>query len=181
MATISRTELVEILKRVKGATFASVTYVTDESKSKTVNKKKLIQKEVVTNITLNANYEAKVNRIAEQKQGQKVEFKASSLIGREYAFKNCKTILKSTKNGDLMINAMVENNHKPKTTYFHEGVEISREEMIKQNLVTPSFTKPKTSTSGRGLIKAENDFKIINTKLDKITKLTLNRVTYVIK
>jgi hypothetical protein len=178
MRKINRKELVEILRNTKGTTFASLTYKVDESKSKTINKKKVLQKEVTVNVTLNSNYENKVNRILETKQGEHANFVSKEMNGKTLSFPDCKCIVENKK-AEKMLYCAIEHNAKRLTTYFHNDVVITKEKAIEKGLFTPAFFKAK-DTSGRGVVKKENDFSLITPKIENIKRITLNKEEYFI-
>lgn len=178
MATIiSRTELRELLIASTGANFVNLVYFVDESKSKTVKGSKLVQKLVKTNVTIGSSYEKKVNRIKENKQDEQATFKAEAPRGKMFFAHNILTDVKSESK--FYLNAIIENGTKRNTTYFYQGEKTTRAEIIANDLVTPSFTKPKP-TSGRGEVKAENDFSVITPNLDNIVALNMNKKKYVV-
>ena len=72
---VTTVELIEVLTASNKATFVNVTYVTNESKSRTKKGKKLLQKSVTTNGTLNFSYEKKINRILD-KENKQADFNA---------------------------------------------------------------------------------------------------------
>lgn len=174
---ISRNEFVDMLKKTKGTTFASITYFIDESKSKTINKKKVLQKSVTTNVTLNSDYEKKVNRVM-LKQDDPANFKAFEMKGKEQVFPGCRCIVKNAKD-EFMLNCVIEHNTNKVTKYFFNGLPITIDEAIKQDLFTPSFFAPKT-TAGRGTVDDENDFSVITPKIENIKCATLNSTEYII-
>ena len=82
-----------------GVTFGSITYLVDESKSKTVNKQKLIKKLTTVNVTFGASYGAKVNRIVTNKQGQVIDFTPEAPKGKEY-YMDGSPIMRDLKTGE---------------------------------------------------------------------------------
>ena len=180
MFKISRTKLIEIIKGIKGVTFANVTYFTDESKSKTVNKVKLLQKEVTLNVTLNANYENKVNRIKENKQGESGNFESQGMKGKRFMFENCRTLVETEKDHKILLYCMREHNAKSRVVYFHNGITITKDKAIEKDLFAPSFFKPKP-TAGRGEVNQENDFSVFTVGIDKIKRITIGGNEYLIE
>lgn len=162
-----------------GVAFGNVVYFVDESGSKTVNKKKVLQKLVRVNLTIGANYEGRINRDL-VKQGEEANFTAQAMSGKEY-INNEGVIARDTKTGlKRYLVATVENKTKPDTVYFHEGKRITKEKAIEANLFMPSYFTEKP-TSGRGNMSEEKDFHTISPNLDNIISLTLNKVKYVIE
>lgn len=175
--TINRTELKDLLIASKGANFVNLVYFVDESKSKTVGGQKQVQKLVKTNVTIGSSYEKKVNRIKENKQGEEATFEALAPKGKMFFANNILTDIKTESK--FYLNAIIENGTKRNTTYYHNGIKTTREEIIANDLVTPSFTKPKP-TSGRGEVNRENDFSVITPNLDNIVALNMNKEKYVV-
>lgn len=179
MMKITRTSLVELIKAVKGVTFASITYKTDESKSRTIAGKKVLQKEVTLNVTLNANYTAKVNRIIENKQDGTPDFESEKMKGKKFSFENCRSIVENDK-GDKMLYCFKEHTAKSQTTYFFEGCVIPFEKAKEKDLFAPSFFAEK-KTAGRGEVEAENDFSVFTVGFDKLKRITIKGQEYFIE
>lgn len=178
--TISTNELIELIREVKGVTFANITYHTDESKSKTKGGKKLLQKATTVNVTLNADYEKKVNRVRENKQGEdNPDFVSQGMKGKKFAFDNCKSIVEAEKTGKKMLYCFKEHNAKSDTVYYHEGNAISIEDAKAQNLFAPSFFAEK-KTVGRGTVETENDFAVFTVGIDKIKRITIKGNEYIV-
>ena len=178
--TISQKELIELIRNVKGVTFANITYHTNESKSKTINKQKALQKSVTLNVTLNANYAKKVNRVRENKQGEEnPNFVSQGMKGKKFAFDNCKAIVEAEKTGNKMLYCFKEHTAKSDIVFYKDGEKIDRDEAIAQELFTPSYFKP-VETVGRGSIDKENDFAVFTVGLDKIKRITIKGNEYII-
>ena len=178
MKQITRNELITILRNTKGATFANLTYKVDESKSRTINKKKALQKEVTVNVTLNADYAKKVNRVLENKQDETPDFEAKAMNGKTKSFDDCRCIVENAR-GNRMLYCFIENNAPRLTTYFHNDCVITKDKAIKLNLFTPAFFKPK-ETVGRGSVKSENDFSVITPSINNIKRIKMNKEEYII-
>jgi len=180
MFRITKDKLIELVKSVKGVTFANVTYFVNESKSRTIAGAKALQKEVTVNVTLNANYTAKVNRIKENKQDETPDFISEEMKGKKFMFENCRTLVEAEKTGKVMLYCMRENKAKSRVVYFHNGLTITKEKAIEKNLFAPSFFAPKT-TAGRGEIEAENDFSVFTVGIDNIKRITINKTEYIVE
>lgn len=155
-----------------------VTYFTNHADSKTVNKKKVLQKITRTTITVGSEYQKKVNKILEKKQGENPDFVSQEMKGkfRPYGFEV--PIVAATNNPDFeMLCAIVENHTKPKSVLFHNGEIISYEKAVALDLFTPAHYQPKPTT-GRGRVDEENDFHFITLGFDKILKINLNKKIY---
>ena len=174
---VTTAELIEVLTRSNKATFVNVTYVTNENKSRTKKGKKLLQKSVTTNGTLNFDYTKKINRILE-KENKEVDFHA---LGNwhEYLFDNNRAVLTDTKTKTkFYVRLAIENHTKPTTSYFSNGKPISKEQAIKNDMFAPNYFAPK-KTSGRGSIDKEHDFSFIALELKNVAVITMNKVDYI--
>jgi len=178
MLNITRANLISLIRAVKGVTFASITYKTNESKSRTVAGKKALQKEVTLNVTLNANYEAKVNRIIENKQDGTPDFEAKEMKGKKLSFDDCRSIVENDK-GNKMLYCFKEHNAKSQITYFHNDCVIPFEKAKEKDLFAPSFFAEQT-TAGRGEIDPENNFAVFTVGFDKIKRITIKGEEYLV-
>ena len=175
MATrISQQQLANMLKELKGTTFATIEYFVDESKSRVIAGKKQVQKLVRVNVTLGSNYENKVNKIATVKQDMEVNFESQAMIGKSFVG-GC--LIKADKSGDLMLYATIEKNAKRQTTYFHKGIPHTVEQLKPLDVLAPSFFAEKP-TMGRGLVEKENDFALISPKLSNIKYIKTNKMEF---
>lgn len=174
---ITKTELVEVVRAIKGAKFTSVTYFVDESKSKSIKGAKALQKLVTVNLTLNSDYERKVNRILENKQDETADFVAQAMKGKTLAFEGCRSILKSEKTEKLLLYGIIEHNAPKQTTYYKDGQPIAFEKAVEEGLFIPSFFAEK-ETSGRGAVESENDFFPISPAIDSIRQIRLDGQEY---
>lgn len=174
-------ELSEFRKNISatGVAFGSIVYFVDESGSKTVDKKKVLQKLVRLTLTLGASYEKRINRDL-VKQGEEDNFTAQSMSGKEYINDEGIIAIDTKTRSKFYLIATVENHTIPDTIYFHEGKRISKEKAIELNLFMPSYFTPKT-TSGRGNMSEEKDFHTISPKLENIISLKLNGVKRIIE
>lgn len=181
--TVTSMELAEILSSVTKSTICNVTYMVDESKSKTVGGKKQVQKRVnIANLYLNQNYGKKVNNILSQKQGVQEPFVPQELKGKE----RINTVLvASLKTGKILLDGKVLfSESRTLLGYFHNGIEIvaSKNDATKNShLFAPSFYKESTYTSGRGSIDKENDFTMITLGLDNIETIKFQGQWYKVK
>ena len=161
---------------VTGAVFGNIVYNVDESQSRVVGGKKVLQKFVRVNCTLGGNYEGRINRDL-TKQGEEANFTSQEMSGKKYIGKVLATDIKTEIKTYLV--ATVENHTKPETVYFTNGKRISKEDAITQNLFMPSYFTEK-KTIGRGNMQTSTDFHIINPNLDNILSLTLNKTKYIV-
>ena len=174
-------ELSEFRKNVSatGTAFGSVVYFVDESGSKTVNKQKVLQKLVRVAITLGSNYEGRINRDL-AKNEEEANFTAQSMSGKKHLNDEGVLLTDTKTETKIYLNAVVENHAKPDTIYFHEGKRINKADAIEKGLFMPSYFAEKT-TMGRGNMSDAKDFHIINTNLDNVISITLNKVKRIVK
>ena len=144
-----------------GVAFSSLSYIVDVDESKTVNGKKLLKKFVKLNATIGSDYEKKVNRIVENKQGEIINFVAQPQKGKEYYMEGS-PIVKDTKTGEKRYIVFIVENHTTPSEhqiYIADGMKpMKKEEVWNENFITPAGLKPKEYTSGRGAVDAEFDF-----------------------
>jgi len=180
--TITVKQLAVILANITKSTVVSLTYFVDESKSKTIQGQKQVQKRVkVNNLYLNHNYTNKVQNLTGN-----TEFVAHELNGK---VRICSTIIASQSKanfGKLMLDGKILHTESTKVLgYFHNGLEI---ELNKKNptfgrfdLVAPSFYAESSYTSGRGTVSEENDFRMITPFLDNIESIKIQGQEYIVK
>jgi hypothetical protein len=166
---VTVSELVDLVKPITKSTFIGLCYTVDESFSKTRNGSKLLQKTVCLTATLNHDYQTKVQKLTDNN-----EFVANPLKGKT---KVSNTVLLSDKTGEAMLYATVLKSAKRETTYFHEGIEISREDAVKRELFAPSYFKPRP-TKGRGTVASEDDFGLISPYFSNLNWVRVNGVEY---
>ena len=164
-----------------GVAFGHCTYYVDESGSKQVAGKKVLQKLVRTNVTIGTSYEKRVNRDL-VKQEEEANFTAQSMSGKVY-INDEGVIATDVKTGlKHYLICTVENKTKPVVHYFHEGKRIvfaDTEQKKASGLFMPSYFEPK-KTSGRGNVQEATDFHTISPNIDNIISLTLNKTKYLI-
>lgn len=162
-----------------GVAFASAVYFVDESGSKTVNKQKVLQKFVRTNITIGSNYEGRINRDL-VKQEEEANFTAQAMSGKEYV--NNEGVIATdtkTKTKNYLV-AVVENKTKPTTVYMHNGRKIEKDKAIELGLFMPSYFAEK-KTAGRGNMQESTDIHIINLNIDNLISLKIGGKKYIIE
>jgi len=169
MEKITRSKLVEKLRNVKGTTFANLFYATVEGKSKTVNGEKLLTKKTEVLVTLNSDYQKKMNRLLE-KQGDTIEFLPEKMKGKKLISSDCRVLLTDEKTeSNIYIYATVENHIKPKTIWFDRQGKIfdyAREISKGKKLLAEYDTANKTNIS----IYSEDDI------LEKENQKIRNRI-----
>ena len=169
--TISQSELRLLLEPVTVSTVISITYIVDDSKSRTVSGKKLLQKEMfVGNLYLNHDYAKKVSNLSGE------AFEALPMNGKT---RISTTLVQSDKSGEMLLDGKILAKESRKLiNYFHNGEIISRNEAERLNYFYPATDKP---TSGRGLLTEENDFQMITLGLKNIKSLKIFGTTYKIE
>lgn len=180
LVKVTQNELVEIFLSNKGNTFSSLTYLTDEAKSRTIAGKKAIQKLVTTNATIGTDYGKKVNRIAENKQGEKIDFMPEAPKGKTYV-KDGFPILTDVKSGSKHYLAFIVENHtKPEVEYFLHGVRVEKSSIWNDQYITPAGLNSKEYLAGRGSIDSEYNFHFRTVDISRIKNITLNGKTYLV-
>jgi len=165
-----------------GVTFASVIYQNDVSGSVQVKGVKQLQKETECIITTGSKYESKIRRIDEKQGTENSDFNARKMNGKSYTNGIENPVVHADKNPDFKMLVMIveaHNRKSRKSTYFHNGVEITIEEAKAKGLLTNSFFSKK-KTAGRGLVSEENDFDFLTLGFDKIKSITMNKTTYLV-
>ena len=159
---VNRNQIIEILKGVKGATFATMTIETVPNLRKTDNPYiGRIKKIASHNVCLNFDYQNSVNRqlVREHKAN---DFKAESTWGEHVT----RCIVK--KEDKYYIQAKLE-----KTL---DSCFVVNGEIIERGLVKPfEYVRPTTTKQN-----VEKQVRIIKPKLDNMKELILNKTRYVI-
>jgi hypothetical protein len=160
-----------------GVAFANVAYFTDESRSRTDNKKKVIQKLSRKLVTLGSSYEARVNRDLE-KQGEEGNFTALGITGRTHINS---MLVRADKTGEMQLRCVTEHRNLKSgvVIYFKDGQRVSRE--TARQYFTPAGLEGKKTTSGRGAMSEETDFNFFTLGLTKIHSITMNKTRYIIE
>lgn len=162
LVRIKRTQALEMFLNYKkevsasGVAFSSLTYICDESKSKTVKGVKVLQKMVTVNATIGSDYAKKVNKILD-KEGKEIDFVAQPMNGKEYVSIGnpvCTDTATRTKHYLVFI---VENHTKPETHLMLNGKVVDRKDVWNSEYITPAGLQP-NPIAGRGEINEENNF-----------------------
>lgn len=144
-----------------GVAFSSLTYLVDVSESKTVKGEKLLKKLIKINATIGSDYEKKVNRIVENKQGEVINFVAQPQNGKDYYTEGAPVVLDTKTRTKRYLVFIVENHTKPSARQLYIAStmqEVEKEKVWNSDYITPAGLAPKTYTSGRGAVDQENDF-----------------------
>ena len=158
---VTVTEFVDAVKGITRSTRISICYRVDESGSRTVKGSKVLQKEVCLKAFLNHDYTNKVVKKTGDEEFVSYEMKGKSPLD------GSKTILISDKTKAPMLYASALKSCKRYTTYFHNGVEISKADAIEQNLFSPSYFTPK-KTKGRGTVCEAEDFGLVSPYVERL-------------
>tara|TARA_R100001015_G_C4626598_1_gene185648 strand:- start:1735 stop:2331 length:597 start_codon:yes stop_codon:yes gene_type:complete len=152
---------------IKATKFSAI-YFTEESKSRTKNKVKTVNKLVKTEMRLAESYQNKIeNRINE-------DYKPDSPRGLEYV---SPFFFRGIKAGDLRLNAY-SSGYIPTTKYYHSGTVKTIEELKGLDLLSPSFFTKK-ETVGKGKVSEEDDFFVTRLRLNRVIMFTYKKKTFV--
>ena len=179
---VTAAELVAIVKPVTKSQPVSIVYETAHEYSRTVNKTKPLTKVTrVINAWLNHDYTKKVRNLTGDTSFQSYEMKGKTRISS--------TVVQADKSGLFMLDYKVLNVNDPDqcTQFFtlgykYNGVEISFEDAVKADYFTPAMFKEQADekTSGRGLVEFEEDFQMFTLGFDKIQRLVMGGVEYIV-
>jgi hypothetical protein len=164
-----------------GVTFSSLSYLVDVAESKTVNGKKLLKKFVKINATIGSDYEKKVNRIVENKQGEKIDFVAQPQFGKEYYIEGSPVVRDTKTQTKRYLVFICENSPKVSAhqLYIAETMkEVSKDEVWNEQYITPAGLKPKEYTAGRGAVDAEFDFAFRTVDFDNLKGFVIGGTDY---
>lgn len=173
---INSNQLFDLLVNRTKSEICSVEYITDHNESKTVKGQKQIQKQVKINtLYLNHKYENKVRNLTGN-----TDFEAHELKGKT---RISSTIIQSDKSLEYMLDGKILNSESVKLiNLFHNNEIITEAEAVSLDLWAGAYYKPKQkTTSGRGSVSIEDDFKMITLSLSKIIKIKIGGVQYTIQ
>jgi len=177
--TITKSQLREMLMKFKGVTFSHLVAFTDEHGSRLVKGARQLQKLTYRNVTIGSDYTKRVNRRLD-KQGEIADFVSEAMKGKHFV--EGSNIL-AAADKDVTKEYLVcdqERTAKVRTTFFHQGKKIAKEQAIAKDLFSPSYFSEK-KTAGRGQVDEENNFFRLTLGLDNIIAITLNKVHYIIE
>lgn len=162
-----------------GVAFSNVTYLVDESKSKTVGGKKLLQKMVETNATIGSDYAKKVNKILD-KEGKEIIFESQPMRGKDYVSQG-NPVCKDTKTGEKRyLVFIVEGHTTPKNQLILNGQLVERSNVWNEQYITPAGLKP-NAVAGRGTINEENNFFFRTLDFNNLISFNMNGKFYLIE
>jgi len=169
-------QLFDLLVNRTKSEICSVEYITDHNESKTVKGQKQVQKQVkINSLYLNHKYENKVRNLTGN-----TDFEAHELKGKT---RISSTIIQSDKSGEYMLDGKILNSESVKLiNLFHNNEIITESEAVSLDLWAGAYYKPKTqTTSGRGSVSIEDDFKMITLSLSKIIRIKIGGTEYTIQ
>lgn len=136
---ITLAQFIEMMQSQKGATFSGLTYHVDESKSRTKNGAKMLQKTVELGATLNSVYKAKIDRILTE-NNLVFDWKPNKMTGRHYDAndKNRCIVYKDSAPNIKYLCFVAETHAKPHTQLFRNGQPVERKDVWNADYVTSS-------------------------------------------
>ncbi len=172
---ITSNELFElVVNRTKSET-CKVEYITDHNESKQVKGLKQVQKQVIiNNLFLNHKYEQKVQRLTNDNTFVAQELKGKTRISS--------TIIQSDKSLEYMLDGKILNSESVKViNLFHNGKIITESEAVSLDLWAGAYYKEtEKTTSGRGSVSVDDDFKMITLSLSKIIFIKIGGIEYTV-
>lgn len=164
-----------------GVAMSSLSYLVDVAESKTVNKAKVLKKFIKINATIGSDYQKKVNRIAENKQGEVIDFVAQPQFGKEYYIEGS-PVVRDTKTQEKRYLVFIVENH---TTISERKLfiadtmeEVTKEQVWNSDYITPAGLNPTPYTSGRGAIDEENDFAFRTVDFNNLKGFKIGGIEY---
>jgi hypothetical protein len=173
---INSNKLFDMLVNVTKSTIVAVEYITDDTRSKQVKGLKQVQKQVkISNLYLNHKYENKVRNLTGNSEFEAHELKGKTRISS--------TIIQSDKTLDNLLDGKILNSESVKLiNLFHNNEIITESEAVAKDLWANSFYNPtEKTTSGRGSVSVDDDFKMITLGLSKIIKIKFEGIEYTIQ
>lgn len=162
-----------------GVAFSSLTYICDESKSKTVKGEKMLQKMVTTNATIGSDYAKKVNRILD-KEGKEINFVAQPMKGKEYVSQGNPICTDTATNTKFYLVFIVEGHTKPESHLMLNGKIVDRSKVWNETYITPAGLAP-NPIAGRGEINEENNFFFRTLDFKNLLSFNMNGNFYMIE
>jgi hypothetical protein len=165
-----------------GVSFSSLSYLVDVAESKVSDGQKLLKKFVKINATIGSDYEAKVNRIVENKQGEVINFVAQPQFGKEY-YIDGSPVVRDTKTGTKRYLVFIVENHTSRPIehqfFIANGMKkVSKEQIWNSDYITPSGLSTKEYTSGRGAVNKENDFAFRTVDFNNLKGFKIGGIEY---
>lgn len=175
MTTISKNQMIEMLKNIKFATFIQVTYKGEQDMRKTGNPfdELGISKKTNMNVSFFGSYQNAVNNRL-KKAGLVADFTAYPLPWGEWLTPN-KII---AHKGEIYVRFYVHKNSNPKTEYFYCGEKMTNEQLT----IAKTFFKERSESkrqSDAGL-EADEQSKPFNVKVNNILQINVNGENYIV-
>ena len=172
MNLLTDLKIIELLGSYTKSTAIAIEYVTDESQSRTIKGEKQLQKRVfIGNLFLNHDYAKKVQNLTDNKDFEAHEMKGKTRVST--------TFVVSDKTDEILLDGKVLKSESVKRlAFYHNGNEISEDKAKELNLFAPAYGQPKPTTSGRGSVAIEDDFRMITLGIAKIKYLKCFGVEY---
>jgi hypothetical protein len=161
-----------------GVAFSNLTYIVDESKSKTKQGKKLLQKKVDTNATIGSDYGKKVGRILD-KEGKEIEFTPQARNGMR-RIGNSPVCVDTATESKFYLDFIVERHTNPQVQLILNGKAVERKEVWNEEYITPAGLNPKPQVAGRGLINEEHNFHFRSLNFNNLISFNMNGKCYLI-
>jgi hypothetical protein len=166
-------QFIEMVKDFTLSRAVSLSYVVDDSRSRTIKGEKQVQKLVkVRNAYLNHKYEQKVINLTGNS-----DFKAEEMKGKT---RISGTLIKSDKTGEILLDLKILKTEAVEVLgYYHNGKQITEAEAVALDLWAAAYYNPAPKkTSGRGTVAAENDFRMITIGIKKIAEIKFEGESY---
>jgi len=162
-----------------GVAFSNIAYLVDESKSKTVKGKKVLQKMVETNATIGSDYAKKVNKILDR-EGKEIVFEAQPMRGKDYVSEGNPVCMDTKTQEKRYLVFIVEGHSKPQTQLILDGKLVDRKDVWNDTYITPAGLKP-NAVAGRGTINEENNFFFRTLDFNNLISFNMNGNMYLIE
>ena len=183
---ITLAQFLEMMKSQKGATFSGLTYNVDESKSRTKNGAKMLQKTVELAATLNSVYQSRIDRILTA-NGLEFDWTPNKMVGRHYDAndKNNCIVYNDTNPNIAYLCFVAETHAKPFTQLFLNGQPVDRKDVWNEQYITPAGLRQndkqavKNSLFNHALEAAKKAEKEGNTELAEQLKAKANKIANV--
>lgn len=166
--TISRGDMITLLKEVERPTFVHLVTNTNVRMNKTDNPYfEQVRKVLKSNFYIGSEYEKRVN-VGRGKEGKETDFVSSPLSGKEHITKCVLTDTKTRTKFYLMCEWFKRSY--PKIDYVHNGNSIDRQ-------IFQSFEVKRKESEKQGL---ENKVNIVTYGMDSIVEIRMNRTRYIL-
>ena len=171
--TVNKAELLLLFANIENnSRRCAISYDTDESGCRSINKRKALQKSVEMVVDFNHFYEAKVKKSAnldkfESSDNWHVNLLPTSRILKTDRKTKTKLYIAYTSNKDSDV----------KSTLFHLGKEIKKQDAINENFYTPSAIKNFGKSFAKDNVEIDFFFRVL--EIHKIKQVNFNGKTYI--